>query len=327
MRSCVFLAALLSAAALVEPAAAAETGAGAPVTAGAPSSPGSPTSAASVGEAPKVTIINPTADPPAAAGSAPAPAPPANSSSATNPDTAAAAAVPNTATTPAEAGPAPTPSVAEADAAAQPPAPPPEPTLVIDIDLSRQAMVVAENGEETHRWRVSTARYGYRTPTGTYQPTWMSKMWYSRQYDYAPMPHAIFFHQGVAIHGSYAIGALGRPASHGCVRLAPRNAALLYTLVGRHGKERTQIVVHGRPDHSSSQVAADRSDRDEATPIRRSSSYYYDYPSPSRRATAYRAYGYGNSYGFAPRDRRAYAPPRRYAPRGLYSGYSYGYGF
>ena len=77
-------------------------------------------------------------------------------------------------------------------------------------------MKISENGEPLYTWPISSARYGYRTPTGTFQPTWMSKMWYSRQYDYAPMPHAIFFHQGVAIHATYATRALGSPASHGC---------------------------------------------------------------------------------------------------------------
>lgn len=39
------------------------------------------------------------------------------------------------------------------------------------------------------------------------------------------MPHSIFFHGGYAIHGSYEINRLGGPASHGCIRLHPANAA------------------------------------------------------------------------------------------------------
>jgi hypothetical protein len=35
---------------------------------------------------------------------------------------------------------------------------------------------------------------------------------------HAPMPHSIFFRGGYAIHGSYATGSLGRPASPGCIR-------------------------------------------------------------------------------------------------------------
>jgi hypothetical protein len=185
-------------------------------------------------------------------------------------------------------------------------------------------MTVSEHGATVHTWPISSARYGYRTPTGTFQPTWMTKMWYSRQYDYAPMPHSIFFHQGVAIHATYAIRALGRPASHGCVRLEPRNAAELFRLVASHGKERTQIVVHGRADHSSDEMAyvGPRSRAAEDAPVRyrRESPYRY-LPANSYRRAANRP---PPGYAYAPRTKRGYyASPRR-PPRGLYS---YGYGF
>jgi lipoprotein-anchoring transpeptidase ErfK/SrfK len=57
------------------------------------------------------------------------------------------------------------------------------------------------------------------------------------------MPHAIFFHGGFAIHGSYEIARLGGPASHGCVRLHPAAAAILFGLVRRKGMRNTTIVV------------------------------------------------------------------------------------
>jgi hypothetical protein len=188
-------------------------------------------------------------------------------------------------------------------------------------------MTVSESGHAKFTWPVSSARYGYRTPTGTFHPAWMSKMWYSRQYDYAPMPNAIFFDKGVAIHGSSATAMLGRPASHGCVRLAPKNAATLFRLVTAHGKARTQIVVHGTPDHSSARIAAqDRSERDETIYYRRGSGAYGYLPPDyygRRRASAY-----DQPYYYAPRNRRGYyVQQRRYQPRGLYNGYSYGYGF
>ncbi len=81
-------------------------------------------------------------------------------------------------------------------------------------------MHVSENGMPKYVWPVSSGGRGYDTPTGNFKPVWMSKMWYSRQYDYAPMPNAIFFHGGAAIHGTSAIGMLGTP---GFARLrAPR---------------------------------------------------------------------------------------------------------
>jgi lipoprotein-anchoring transpeptidase ErfK/SrfK len=68
-------------------------------------------------------------------------------------------------------------------------------------------------------------------------------MHYSRKYDNAPMPHSVFFHYGYAIHATDAVKALGRPASHGCVRLSPANASKLFALVKQHGSGRTRIKL------------------------------------------------------------------------------------
>lgn len=115
--------------------------------------------------------------------------------------------------------------------------------IVARIDISKQTMTVSENGNVVYSWRVSTARRGYTTPRGTYRPTRMHRMWYSRKYDNSPMPHSIFFRGGYAIHGTNYVKSLGRPASHGCVRLAPGNARALYNLVKAHGPANTRIIV------------------------------------------------------------------------------------
>ncbi|WP_161914853.1 L,D-transpeptidase [Methylosinus sp. C49] len=114
-------------------------------------------------------------------------------------------------------------------------------TVQIHIDLSTQRMQV-ESSKGSYSWPVSTARAGYVTPRGTYAPTGLQKMHYSRKYHMSPMPHSIFFSGGYAIHGTYATGALGRPASHGCVRVSPANAATLYKLVQEEG---AQISITG----------------------------------------------------------------------------------
>ncbi len=75
-------------------------------------------------------------------------------------------------------------------------------------------------------------------------------MHYSRKYDMAPMPHAVFINGGVAIHATSATGLLGRPASHGCIRLAPGNAATFYSLVHKHGLKNVQVQVFGSPPAS-----------------------------------------------------------------------------
>jgi hypothetical protein len=127
-------------------------------------------------------------------------------------------------------------------------APPPRPpriTLVLNADLGAQRLTVVENGKTKYSWPISSGQRGFATPTGTFQPLWAAKMWYSRQYEYAPMPNAVFFHRGTAFHGTSAVGLLGQPASHGCVRLAPGNAAALFKLVHKHGFPATKVVVHG----------------------------------------------------------------------------------
>lgn len=115
--------------------------------------------------------------------------------------------------------------------------------LLVIIDISDQVMSVRVDGVARHRWPISTGRKGYATPRGTYHPIRMHKMWYSTKYDYTPMPHSIFFRGGYAIHGTAEVRSLGRPASHGCVRLHPRNAAELYALVLQIGRGNTTIRI------------------------------------------------------------------------------------
>lgn len=121
---------------------------------------------------------------------------------------------------------------------------PPAPAVVAEIDISEQRMNVYINGLITHSWKVSTARNGYYTPRGEYKPYRMHTMWHSRKYNNAPMPYAVFFHKGWAIHGTTAISRLGSPASHGCVRLHPDNAKILFNLIkSAGGMQSAQVVI------------------------------------------------------------------------------------
>jgi len=117
--------------------------------------------------------------------------------------------------------------------------------ILISIDKSTQQMLVSVDGVPRYRWVVSTGRAGYGTPSGTYRPQRMERTWFSKEYYNSPMPHSIFFHGGYAIHGSYEIRRLGGPASHGCIRLHPTNAATLFALVKQRGMSDTTIVVSG----------------------------------------------------------------------------------
>lgn len=115
--------------------------------------------------------------------------------------------------------------------------------VVAKVDISDQKMRVYINGIPRHSWKVSTGRSGYRTPTGSYKPTRTHKMWYSRSYNMSPMPYSVFFHRGYAVHGTNYVKRLGRPASHGCVRLHTKNAKRLYSLVKKYGRANVQIKI------------------------------------------------------------------------------------
>jgi len=119
--------------------------------------------------------------------------------------------------------------------------------LVVSISKSQQRISVAVDGEEAYRWPVSTGRKGYSTPSGTYRPTRLERQWYSRKYDWAPMPWSVFFHRGYAMHGTTETRNIGRPASHGCVRLRPDNASVLFSMVQRYGAKQTKVVVLDGP--------------------------------------------------------------------------------
>ncbi len=128
-----------------------------------------------------------------------------------------------------------------------------EAKLDILVDKATQRMLVIQNGYIRYMWPVSTGRDETATPNGVYTPQRLERNWFSTAYYNSPMPYSIFFHNGYAIHGSYAINQLGGPASHGCVRLHPHHAALLFDLVQQEGPDQTTIEVtdQPRPDEPS----------------------------------------------------------------------------
>jgi hypothetical protein len=116
----------------------------------------------------------------------------------------------------------------------------------ISINKISQKMTVTVDGSEKYVWLVSTGVSGYSTPSGSFTPFRMEPDHYSKEWDNAPMPHSIFFTPaGHAIHGSPYTKRLGTRNSHGCVRLAPENAAKLYALVQKAGMKNTRVIVRG----------------------------------------------------------------------------------
>ncbi len=116
--------------------------------------------------------------------------------------------------------------------------------VVVQIDRSSQTMIVTVDGWQRYTWRISSGRRSLPTPAGTFHPQSMAERWFSRKYHNSPMPHSIFFRGGIAIHGTYETEWLGRPVSHGCVRLDPQNATVLFGLVRQEGMSATTIMVH-----------------------------------------------------------------------------------
>jgi hypothetical protein len=130
----------------------------------------------------------------------------------------------------------------------------------IAIDKNTQQMSVAVDGAQRYTWPVSTGRPGYDTPNGTFKVNRMDASHFSQEWDNAPMPHTMFFDlHGHAIHGFFDVKHLGLAVSHGCVRLAPANATVLFNLVKAEGMANTSVTVTGRaPGGDNGPVARDR---------------------------------------------------------------------
>lgn len=108
------------------------------------------------------------------------------------------------------------------------------PRDAIIISKANQRLWALEDGVVKHRWLVSTGKRDLDTRAGWFSVYMRNKDHHSREYD-VPMPFALFFSGGQAIHASTALRRLGSPASHGCVRLPRRHAQILFeeSKVGR----------------------------------------------------------------------------------------------
>lgn len=131
--------------------------------------------------------------------------------------------------------------------------------ILIEIDKSTQRMTVSQDGMQLYNWPVSTGLRSYDTPGGSFTPFRMEKDHFSKEWDDAPMPHSIFFTtRGHAIHGTDHRRNIGRPASHGCVRLERENARALFDLVKREGMANTRVVLTGTVPNTSAPAVARR---------------------------------------------------------------------
>lgn len=193
--------------------------------------------------------------------------------------------------------------------------------LLIEIDKSAQRMTVTEDGNQLYVWPVSTGGSGYDTPNGDWKPFRMEKDHFSKEWDDAPMPNSIFFTmEGHAIHGTFETKNLGKPVSHGCVRLSRANSQILWDLVKKNKMANTEVVLTGEiPGGPGVPVARKPSPRQQQAQDEESVRYYstddeYDvYVAQQQRQRAGRGWRQdsdGNRYYYyrnqAPADRRYY---------------------
>ena len=116
-------------------------------------------------------------------------------------------------------------------------------TIIARVEKSSQTMTVFYQGEVIGPWKVSTARPGKVTPSGSWTAKSLSRYHRSSRYDNAPMPYSIFYDGNFAIHGTNQVKKLGKPASAGCIRLHPDNAAMLFSLVQSEGVKNMRVDV------------------------------------------------------------------------------------
>ncbi len=183
--------------------------------------------------------------------------------------------------------------------------------LLIQIDKSTQQMTVSADGEQLYRWPVSTGVSGHDTPAGAFSPFRMEKDHFSVEWDDAPMPYSIFFTQkGHAIHGTNH-RSLGRPASHGCVRLSVANAAKLWGLVRKHKMAHTIVLLTGEIPGGPGEPAVARAPR-----IDQDGDIAAEEPPVRRAVPGWRGYA---------DDPRYYRERPYYPRRGLFGAFPFGW--
>lgn len=111
-----------------------------------------------------------------------------------------------------------------------------------DIDIEQQMLAVREGARLLYVTLISGGTYDRPTPLGTFAvrdkrsyTTMASGPSSPDRYRVEAVPWTLYFWPHYAIHAAYWHDEFGRPRSHGCVNLAPKDAAWVFANLGpRH---------------------------------------------------------------------------------------------
>ncbi len=121
-----------------------------------------------------------------------------------------------------------------------------------DVSKKDQRMYLYIEGECVDTFKVSTGGKGHTTPNIDRKPSgpsfskYTSKKYPGGNYNgLGNMPYVLFVQGGYGLHGTTNgnIPKLGKPASHGCVRLHPDNAKIVFELAKAVGVENMWVTI------------------------------------------------------------------------------------
>jgi len=124
--------------------------------------------------------------------------------------------------------------------------------IYAQIVKSIQTLYLYLDGILIDSFPVSTGKRNYETPelnvraSGPLFKKYTSRKFPGGNYEgLGNMPYALFIRGGYAIHGTTTgnFSKLGTKASHGCIRLHPVNAKIIYELVRLIGIENTWVYI------------------------------------------------------------------------------------
>ncbi len=122
----------------------------------------------------------------------------------------------------------------------------------IKVNITQQRLYLYVDGNLTNTFVVTTGDAKHKTPTMDRRPSGpMYEKYTSKKFpggDYmglGNMPYVMFIKGGYAIHGTTKgnILLLGKKISHGCIRLHPDNAKIVYELIQAKGLENVWVTI------------------------------------------------------------------------------------